>query len=275
MNDLSSIGNLTSNEYPPQHRPAYHRFLGVDLGWQSGPTGLCCLHLDEGSLRLVALDRLQTVDDILAWISRWAEGSTNAVVAVDAPTLIPNETGMRLPDRLAHKHFGRYDAGCYPANLGRPFATKLVAFGLALESLGFRHQPHSQPQPEGRFQLEVFPHPATVHLFGLSKILKYKKGTLAQRRPELEKLRQYQLSVLPTLAPALNLQEADLPEIPFAGAAIKAVEDQLDSLTCAYVAAHWWTWGMERNWVLGDRAEGYIVVPAPVNAPTQTATLKP
>ncbi|MBW4461276.1 MAG: DUF429 domain-containing protein [Nodosilinea sp. WJT8-NPBG4] len=267
MNDLRSVGNPTPNKYLSQNCPSYHRFLGVDLGWQSGATGLCCLHLDEGKLRLVAIDRLQTVDDILSWIFCWTEGATNAVVAVDAPTLIPNEAGMRLPDRLAHKHFGRYDAGCYPANRGRPFAEKLVAFGLALESLGFRHQPHSQPQPEGRYQLEVFPHPATVHLFGLSKILKYKKGTLAQRRPELEKLRQYQLSVLPLLNPALDLKESDLPDIPFTGAAMKAVEDQLDSLTCAYVAAHWWIWVIERNWVLGDRAEGYIVVPAPVQMP--------
>lgn len=249
--------------------PPYHRFLGVDLGWQSGPTGLCCLHLEEGNLRLVALDRLQTVDEILDWISHWAEGSVNAVVAVDAPTLIPNEAGMRLPDRLAHKHFGRYDAGCYPANLGRPFAAKLIAFGLALESLGFQHQPHSPARPQGRFQLEVFPHPATVHLFGLNRILKYKKGTLAQRRPELEKLRQYQLSVLPTLEPALDIKESDLPEIPFTGAAMKAVEDQLDSLTCAYAAAHWWYWGLERNWVLGDVSEGYIVVPALLSGANQ------
>ncbi|HSM83318.1 MAG TPA: DUF429 domain-containing protein [Nodosilinea sp.] len=239
------------------------RFLGVDLGWQSGPTGLCCLQGTADQLQLVALDRLQTVDEILAWIAQWADGAASAVVAVDAPTLIPNETGMRLPDRLAHKHFGRYDAGCYPANRGRPFAAKLIAFGLALEALGFQHAPHSPAQPQGRFQLEVFPHPATVHLFGLSKILKYKKGTLAQRRPELEKLRQYQLSVLPTLEPALDLKDTDLPDIPLTGAALKAVEDQLDSLTCAYAAAHWWTWGLERNWVLGDINEGYIVVPAP------------
>lgn len=246
---------------------AYHRFLGVDLGWQSGPTGLCCLHLKGDSLQLVALDRLQSTADILTWISHWAAGAANAVVAVDAPTLIPNQTGMRLPDRLAHKYFGRYDAGCYPANQGRPFAEKLVAFGLALESLGFRHQPHSDPKPQGRFQLEVFPHPVTVHLFGLSKILKYKKGTLAQRRPELEKLRQHQLDVLPTLEPALHLKASDLPEIPLTGAAMKAVEDQLDALTCAYGAAHWWIWGTERNWVLGDVAEGYIVVPAPLGSP--------
>lgn len=248
--------------------PLYHRFLGVDLGWQSGPTGLCCLHLEENTLRLVALDRLQTVGEILAWIAQWADGSTSAVVAVDAPTLIPNETGMRLPDRLAHKYFGRYDAGCYPANQGRPFAEKLIAFGLALESLGFQHRPHSDAKPQGQFQLEVFPHPATVHLFGLSKILKYKKGTLAQRRPELEKLRQYQLDVLPTLEPALTLRAGDLPEIPLTGAAMKAVEDQLDSLTCAYAAAHWWYWGVEQNWVLGNVSEGYIVVPAPNGYPT-------
>ncbi|MGG6238984.1 DUF429 domain-containing protein [Nodosilinea sp. AN01ver1] len=253
----------------------YHRFLGVDLGWQSGPTGLCGLHLEGDSMRLVALDRLQSTADILAWIAHWAEGAASAVVAVDAPTIIPNQTGMRLPDRLAHKYFGRYDAGCYPANRGRPFAEKLIAFGLALESLGFQHQPHSTPKPQGRFQLEVFPHPATVHLFGLGKILKYKKGTLAQRRPELEKLRQHQLDVLPTLNPALELKAADLPEIPLTGAAMKAVEDQLDALTCAYAAAHWWTWGLERNWVLGDRAEGYIVVPAPIPPSPQPATLKP
>jgi predicted RNase H-like nuclease len=244
----------------------YHRFLGVDLGWQSGPTGLCCLHMAAGSLALVACDRLQATAEILAWIAHWADGAASAVVAVDAPTLIPNETGMRLPDRLAHKHFGRYDAGCYPANRGRPFAEKLIAFGLALEALGFAHQPHSDAKPQGRFQLEVFPHPATVHLFGLSKILKYKKGTLAQRRPELEKLRRYQLDVLPSLEPALTLEESDLPKIPLTGAAMKAVEDQLDALTCAYAAAHWWYWGLERNWVLGDVEEGYIVVPAALSS---------
>jgi predicted RNase H-like nuclease len=168
---------------------------------------------------------------------------------------------MRLPDRLAHKHFGKYDAGCYPANRSRPFAQKLISFGLALESRGFRHAPEAPAQSPGRFQLEVFPHPVTVHLFGLQRILKYKKGTLAQRRPELEKLRQYQLSVLPGLNPSLELTDADLPAIPTPGKAMKAVEDQLDSLTCAYAAAHWWYWGLERNWVLGNVDEGYIVGP--------------
>lgn len=240
------------------------QFLGIDLGWQSGASGLCCLGLEGDRLTLRCLTRLQSVEAILAWVEAWTQGADTAVVAVDAPTLIPNLTGMRLADRLAHRYFGKYDAGCYPANQGRPFAAKLVSFGLALESLGFAHCPQSPAQPLGRFQLEVFPHPATVHLFNLNRILKYKKGRLAERRPQLEKLRHYQLTVLPQLTPALAIGPRDLPPIPTAGAAMKAVEDQLDSLTCAYVAAHWWYWGQNRNWVLGDRQSGYIVVPAPV-----------
>ena len=246
------------------------KFLGIDLGWSSGASGLCCLSWSAECLHLLDLNRQQTTTDILNWVDKWASPTEAAMIAEDAPTLIPNTTGMRLPDKLTHQHFRQYHAGCYPANLGRPFAQRTVEFGLSLEARGFAHAPVIAPQQLGRFQIEVYPHPAIVHLFGLNRILKYKKGTLAERRLELMKLRQYILDILPTLTPKLNLSSSSvplnrsfLPEIPTTGAAFKAVEDQLDSLICAYVAAHWWYWGSDRNWVLGDAATGYIVVPAP------------
>lgn len=248
------------------------KFVGIDLGWQSQPSGLCCLEWHAEKLRLLSLCRLNEIDDILTWLDSWVSSDELAVVAVDAPTLIPNATGMRLPDRLTHKYFGRYHAGCYPANLGLPFAQRTVGFGLSLESRGFRHAPLLQPKQSGRFQIEVFPHPAMIHLFGLERILKYKKGKLAERRVELGRLRDYILQVLPTLEPELEFSEVDratLAEIPHSGAALKQLEDQLDSIICAYVAAHWWYWGLERNWVLGAETPeescvtGYIVVPDP------------
>lgn len=248
------------------------KFLGIDLGWTSGASGLCCLIWSEGCLHVLDLHRQQTSADILNWVDYWASSPEPAMIAVDAPTLIPNTTGMRLPDKLTHQHFRRYHAGCYPANLGRPFARRTVEFGLSLEARGFAHAPVIAPQQLGRFQIEVFPHPAIVHLFGLNRILKYKKGRIADRRLELTKLRQYILDILPALKPSLNLsssrcpqylRDSFLPQIPTTGTALKAVEDQLDSLICAYVAAYWWYWGIERNWVLGDVATGYIVVPAP------------
>lgn len=275
------------------------KFIGIDLGWQSGPSGLCCLTLSndssspedspplekpllekplpEQSLSLETLERKATLAEVLAWLDEIAPPGTPAIVAVDAPTLIPNETGMRVPDRLAHKYFGKYHAGCYPANLNRPFAQRLVQFGLDLETRGYAHAPVIEPQKAGRYQIEVFPHPAMIQLFNLSQILKYKKGRLAQRAEALGQLRESILTRLPTHNPPLQIES--LPEIPTTGKALKALEDQLDSIICAYVAAYWWFWGAERNFVLGDtpqerpcyRATGYIVIPVPPNAPVQVS----
>ncbi|MDX2097288.1 MAG: DUF429 domain-containing protein [Leptolyngbyaceae cyanobacterium bins.59] len=238
--------------------PAEMKFLGIDLGWSSGSSGVCCLGWQQGKLTLLSLDRLTDLAAILAWVDAWIPSDEFGMIAVDAPTLIPNQTGMRLPDRLAHHHFGRYHAGCYPANLNRPFAARTVGFGLSLEARGFHHAPTIVPQQPGRYQIEVFPHPAIVQLFGLSQILKYKKGKLGDRRLELARLRQYIREKLPLTEPPLTVE---LPSIPQKGTDLKAVEDQLDSLMCAYIAAHWWYWGTERTLVLGDRAAGYIVVP--------------
>lgn len=313
------------------------KFIGIDFGWQSGPSGLCVLDWQNGVLQVQRCDRLspltqlplteeakaqrpkgklsggklsggelsggelpRSIQPILDWLDRWLDSEVPGLIAVDAPTLIPNATGMRLPDRLTHQYFRRYHAGAYPANLGRPFAQQTLALGTALESRQFAHAPTLVPRTLGRYQIEVFPHPATVHLFGLSTILKYKKGKLADRRHALDTLRHYLLTRLPTLEPALDLTSATLklplrkkrlsekfqPEklqvteerieeevaialnfAPLIGSQLKAIEDQLDAILCAYIGAYWWYWGVERNWVLGDRASGYIIVPAPIDQP--------
>ena len=239
------------------------KFIGIDLGWKSQPSGLCCLELVNGELHLLNLDRIEAIADVLFWLDNYVHIQDNAIVAVDAPTIISNLTGSRLPDKLTHKYFGRYHAGCYPANLGLAFADRTVVFGLELENRSFSHAPEITPQKLGRSQIEVFPHSAIVELFKLPLILKYKKGRILERRLELIKLYKYIVDVLPTFTPALNLNSHPVlfAEIPTTGKALKALEDKLDSLICAYVGAYWWYWGKERNIVLGDRANGYIVIP--------------
>ncbi|MEH1890162.1 MAG: DUF429 domain-containing protein [Nostoc sp.] len=240
------------------------KFIGIDLGWKSQPSGLCCLEWIDGQLQLLDLDRKEAIADILTWIDQSVKPDEPAIIAVDAPTLIPNDSGSRLPDKLSHKYFGRYHAGCYPANKNLPFAERTINFGLELESRGFAHAPTIEAQKLSRYQIEVFPHPAIVNLFNLERILKYKKGRLNERRLELIKLQNYLLDILPSFSPPLcplHLCGSFLLEIPTTGAALKATEDKLDSLICAYVAAYWWYWGEQRNLVLGDRTTGYIVIP--------------
>lgn len=241
------------------------KFLGIDLGWSSGGSGVCALVGDEQGLTVLDCQGMATAAAVLAWCDCLLTPTESAMIAVDAPTLIPNATGTRLSDRLTHRFFGRYHAGCYPANLGRPFAAHTVGFGASLLARGFAHAPEITPRSPGRFQIEVFPHPATIHLFGLSRIIKYKKGPLGDRQAGLAQLHHYITTVLPQLDPPLHLP------LPFPtdfhnyrGKGLKAIEDQMDSLLCAYIGAYWWHWGKARNWVLGNGETGYIVVPAPV-----------
>ncbi|MEM9510619.1 MAG: DUF429 domain-containing protein [Cyanobacteria bacterium P01_E01_bin.35] len=240
------------------------KFIGVDFGWSSGASGLCCLVLRHKNLEILDLTTILEIEDILAWIDRWVAPQESGMIAVDAPTIINNQTGMRLPDKLTHKHFGRYHAGCYPANLGLGFASRTTGFSNSLLAKSFHHAPQIEPQQPGRYQIEVFPHPATINLFGLEKIIKYKKGRISDRRRELIKLRDYITEILPKLEPALCLSSLEqIPEISKkqTGKELKAIEDRLDSVICAYVAAHWWYWGTAKNVVLGDLDHGFIVIP--------------
>jgi predicted RNase H-like nuclease len=239
--------------------------LGIDLGWTTGASGLCCLVLEGEKLHLQSLCTQPNLPALWAWLDAQIDANESAIAAVDAPTLIPNATGSRLCDRLTHKHFGRYHAGSYPANRSLNFATQTIGVGLSLEARGFVHAPAIAPQRPGRYQIEVFPHPATIHLFSLTQILKYKKGKLRDRKRELARLHHYIETLLPTFTPAL-VNSLPLPTdyTTLTGTQLKAIEDQLDSILCAYVAAHWWYWGEVKNWVLGNADTGYIIVPAPL-----------
>jgi len=231
-------------------------FIGVDLGWYEKPSGLASIRLDGPHLCLRKIDRLESVDDILAWIQSEA-GRGSAVAGIDAPLVIPNESGIRPAERELNRDFRRFHAGCHAANLGRPFASKVTSFSRRLEQLGFGHGASIRPRQEGRYQIEVHPHAASVNLFGLTRIVKYKRGAREQRGRELGRLAALMRSRMPQLDPALS---PNLPAIPAAGN-LKRAEDQIDAVLCAYIAAHWWFWATDRNTVYGTAEDGYIVVP--------------
>jgi len=246
-------------------------FLGVDLGWYGKPSGLAALRWDGAELVLAALTRIQHQQEILAWIGEQA-GTGDAVVAVDAPAIIRNASGIRPAERSLNAEFRRFDAGCHAANLGRPFAANVLAFSRALESRGFAFQPDAAPRQRGRFQIEVHPHAASIRLFDLPRIVKYKRGRRAERSRELLRFRELLLERLVGLEPAVGGLE--LPEVPQVGN-LKPVEDQLDAVLCAYIAAHWWYWGRDGNTVFGDRDSGFIVVPQPARVPATSLPARP
>ena len=231
-------------------------FLGVDLGWYGKPTGLASIEATRSGLRLRNVVRLQPVDEILDWIQLEA-GNGTSMIAVDAPLVIRNATGIRPAERDLNRDFRKFHAGCHAANLGRPFAQNVTRFSRRLEALGFLHGASITPRQPGRFQIEVHPHAASVSLFELDRIVKYKRGRRDEKAKELRRLRRLMLTHLPELDPPLSLR---LPSVPATGNT-KPVEDQIDAVLCAYIGAHWWRWAARKNRLYGSAADGYIVVP--------------
>lgn len=232
-------------------------FFGLDLAWSAkNPTGACAL---DGAGRIIDERMLLSDDEIIAWISERLEGP--AVVGIDAPLLVRNETGRRPCEAAVGKEYGSRKAGPHPSNRtllierhgairGEDLMARLAARGFADPWAGSE-----------RTLLEVYPHPALIEVFGLEERLVYKakKGvSVADRRRGLR--------TLSTLLAGLNDAEPPLrgPEVrvgeSLRGAGLKQVEDRLDARICAWVAS---VWGRDpgRIRLIGDGETGHIAVP--------------
>ena len=212
-------------------------------------------------------------------ILRWVRGhlAPTSVLALDMPTIVPNLGGARRCEREVNACFRAAHAGTHPANLGMPVfreggrARRLIG---ELAADGVVECLSMQARSPGGFAFEVFPHAAHVRLFGLEQIFKYKK----KRQPWSEAHAAWAryraaLASLRDADPPLLLNDA-VPEVVCSrGRAYKAREDELDALTCAYIASFLWRWGVERPHarVYGNLAEGYIVNP---DRPAHVATAR-
>ncbi len=237
------------------------RYIGVDLAWAGrNPTGLAALD-DRG--QLLDMVAVRTDDDIDAWLRSYAEG--DCLVAIDAPIIVCNATGQRPCERLVSRYFGAYAAGAHPSNTSRPY----FADGTRAERMTTRHALDVDPASRSRRRaLEVYPHPAIVMLFGLTRSLPYKN----KRGRDLETLRVAQLRLLSfleglsTAEPALHLDHPEWHaaresvERAATKATLRRTEDQVDAVVCAYVALLAAT-RPEDVRVLGDTQRGYIVTP--------------
>ena len=161
--------------------------LGLDLAWgERNPDGLCLVRATRRRAEILASGRSQGDDALLAWV-RKALGPPSdrrrAFAALDAPVVCPNLTGARPVDRLTHRLFARFRAGCYPANLGKCPRPARLAARLTAE-LGFEVGT-GLPPAVPRAAAEVYPHPALVRMLGLPRIIKYKKGPGDARRTRM------------------------------------------------------------------------------------------
>lgn len=238
-----------------------HRlFLGIDLAWK--PVKRTGLAVVDDAGRLVASGTAISDDDIDAWIS--SQDGTVVVAAVDAPLVVPNETGQRAGETELARAYGKYSAGPYSSSKQIPYFDPPRAEVLA-KRLVWSVDPANHGTVEQPACIEVYPHPAMVALFSLPQRILYKKGAArAQGFTELVTL----FESLSSLRLAENARWQELCNVisaPKPGDLDRA-EDEIDAILCAHLA---WLWHHQPDslQVYGSLATGYIVAPPPPSHP--------
>ena len=239
--------------------------IGVDLAWGTKrPTGLAVL---DDSGRLVHVSTVLTDEEIRGVLSPYAEN--DCLVAIDAPLIVRNETGNRPAEAALNADFAKFDAGAHPSNTGKPEFAGTPRGASLCQSLGLDMNPRSG---RARRAIEVYPHPATIVLFGLGRTLKYKQKPgrdLDSLRAELLALMGF-LEGLSQADPPLELGPED-ESLGWAGlrvavetatrkSQLRVVEDQVDAVVCAYIAL-FTARRPEDTTTYGDLETGYIVTP--------------
>ena len=239
------------------------RYFGVDLAWgQRNRTGLAVL---DHTGRLLESGTVRTDEEIVSFVRR--HPTETLVAGIDAPLVVPNETGRRECEALVGQHFARFGAGAYPANRGNPRFVPEPRGARLAAALDWDMDPTVHPAVGRRVCIEVYPHPAMVSLFPLDHVIPYK---VKQGRdlPSLKASYQRLLDHLEaTCGAVLALEESarwtELRSVA-SGAArtseLNLIEDEIDAIFCAYIA---WLWATDRDRMVvhGDFAAGYIVTP--------------
>lgn len=233
-------------------------FLGIDLAWQSqrNPTGGAALTLAGSALTLTSLaPPLRGLEAVQAFILAHALDRT--IVAVDAPLVIPNLTGQRVCELKVSQRYGSRHASCHASNLTLYPDPASVRLSSWLTEHGFQH-PTSQVGH--RTMLEVYPHAAYVALLDRPYIIRYKKGTVAEKCAGLREV-QTTLAQLPIERSGGWNELLERDPASMRGAARKEFEDLLDAVFCAYIGYHYWRHGEEGSEIFGSVDAGYIVNP--------------
>jgi len=233
-------------------------FVGLDLAWgEKSNTGVAVIDSDG---RLLQLGAAHDDASIEAAVEPYV--SDDCLVAIDAPLIVRNPTGSRSCETALNRDFHRFEAGAHPANTANP-AFKNPRGARIATALTLDMDPASSST---RRAIEVYPHPATVALFGLEKTLKYKRGSFEARQGELLQLMTL-IEGLDKATPRLRVNHSvswvELRKRVTAATRqgqLDRDEDPVDAVVCAYVALYWYH-RPEDVTVYGDFATGYIVTP--------------
>ncbi len=245
------------------------RFLGVDLAWGEGSaakrareSGLAVI--DAGGTVLHA-GWARGIRDVEAWVLEMA--TPGSIIAIDAPLLVLNATGMRAAERDVGRGYGRYRVAANASNLALRWLGG-VTLRLRLEASGFLYTDGLTPMDtDAPRMFECYPYTTIVGMEELGYSVerpRYKRFVKGLPVAEARVVRQaacdeliQRMRGLDAADPPLDLASHPLSRTlldepsPISDVPYKHREDLLDALLCAWTAAIWHRHGLARMQVLG------------------------
>ncbi len=232
------------------------RFIGIDLAWTTkNETGICVLD-DRGNILHLSAE-VYTNDELIDIIQEFYQHPT--FVAIDAPIVVPNETGSRpaesaLARDLIHNHRIR------AFHCSRSYLTKHYG-GIRAEEIAQRLISDMNFKV-GYFQgedsvVETLPTGIIAGLFPEHAPFKYKikKGVSTQFAGE-ELIRLASLFEENGLLDELAIN----PQLKYSKNLHKHLEDQIDAFLCAFMGYRLQYKGT-KVLIYGDYSNGFILLP--------------
>ncbi len=242
--------------------------IGFDSAWADNerrPGAICALEFDQAGQTFFRSPTLVGFDEAAEMIEKLHTTKRKTLVAIDQPTIVPNETGMRPCEKVIASVISWSGGGIQPANRG-----KTAMFGddapiwRFLDRLDFIDDPEACTKASaGGFVLEVFP---ALALLGFDPSFAALRAGPRYNPARGKTFRQDAWRVVCNAviktAETLGfravadwcrrLDEGTKPS--------KSMQDSLDSIICLLVAALWIA-NREQCVMVGDLVSGYIVAP--------------
>ncbi len=242
--------------------------VGFDSAWgDRTPGAICAARVGDGQPRFDA-PRPVRFAEAEAFIRDLHRDGDLTLVAIDQPTIVPNENGARPAERAVASLMSFAGGAIQPAFRG---GSRAAVFGDGapiwrfLDALGATDDPEAAALAEaGLFAMEVFP--------ALAVLAFDPAFTAAPRRgPRYNPSRPtFSLAAWEAVCSAVGREArrhgldaaADWCDARERGAKPrKTTQDGLDAVICLLVAARW-RYGRDSCVMLGDLRRGYIAAPA-------------
>ena len=251
--------------------------FGFDSAWSDkNPGAICALALDESGTAAFHAPQAVCFAGALDYIAVHSRSYACAIVALDQPTIVPNQEGMRPAEKVAASLLSFTGGGVQPAN-----RKKKTMFGDCAPIWKFKEKLDADDDAEkarfatkGTYLIEVFP---ALALPGLVGIFALRLGA-PKYNPRNSKFRQVHwndvVDEMAAVAQTLALPSvgAWLGTLPANRKPTKREQDCLDAVICVLIGFIWRACAPGASALIGDLGEGYIATP--VSAATRKRMAK-